>query len=129
MSDDNTAEDLSCSFCGKGQDEVKQIIRRTLGACICDKCHSLCNDIALDRTLCKTEKEKMANRTTRLYGSGRKTRKKSVSSQRGVEVEWLEQLAARHVVVPPTAPSMLSKSVRLKGKGKLAAEMVLEDRR
>jgi prevent-host-death family protein len=48
---------------------------------------------------------------------------------RGADDEWLEQLAAREIVVPPTAPFVLPKSIRLKGKGKLAAEIVLEDRR
>ena len=49
--------------------------------------------------------------------------------QRDAEDEWLEALAARQVVLPPTAPFVLPQSIRLKGKGKLAAEIVLEDRR
>jgi antitoxin (DNA-binding transcriptional repressor) of toxin-antitoxin stability system len=52
-----------------------------------------------------------------------------VRLERGPDDGWLEQLAAREVVVAPTAPFVLPKSIRLKGKGKLAAEMVLEDRR
>src|SRR5579885_2598027 len=45
------------------------------------------------------------------------------------EDEWLERLAQRGVVTPPGAPFVLPKSIRLRGKGKLASEMVLEDRR
>jgi prevent-host-death family protein len=52
-----------------------------------------------------------------------------VPVQRDKEDEWLERLAQRGVVNPPTAPFVLPKSIRLKGEGKLAAEMVVEDRR
>jgi prevent-host-death family protein len=52
-----------------------------------------------------------------------------VPLQRGPDDEWLQQLTAREIVVPATAPFVLPKSIRLKGKGKLAAEIVLEDRR
>ncbi len=52
-----------------------------------------------------------------------------VPVQRGKEDEWLERLAARGAAIPPTAAFAFPKSIRLKGKGKLAAEMVLEDRR
>ncbi len=52
-----------------------------------------------------------------------------VPIKRGADAEWLEQLAARGVVSPPTAPFALPQSIRLKGKGKLASEMVIEDRR
>ncbi|MEK7713788.1 MAG: ClpX C4-type zinc finger protein, partial [Deltaproteobacteria bacterium] len=34
----------SCSFCGKGQDEVKKLIAGST-VYICDKCIALCNDI------------------------------------------------------------------------------------
>lgn len=36
--------DLSCSFCGKGQKEVKKLIAGP-GVYICDECIDLCNDI------------------------------------------------------------------------------------
>jgi prevent-host-death family protein len=52
-----------------------------------------------------------------------------VPVQRGKEDEWLERLEQRGIVNPPTAPFVLPKSIRLRGKGKLAAEMVVEDRR
>ena len=52
-----------------------------------------------------------------------------VPLERGSEDEWLERLAAREVVAPPTAPFVFPKSIRLKRKGKLASEIVLEDRR
>lgn len=42
MSD--TKNDLSCSFCGKGQKEVKKLIAGP-GVYICDECIDLCNDI------------------------------------------------------------------------------------
>ncbi len=52
-----------------------------------------------------------------------------VPVQCGKEDQWLERLAARGAAVPPTAPCVFPKSIRLRDKGKLAAEMVLEDRR
>lgn len=61
--------------------------------------------------------------------SGRKTKKKSISTQPGADSEGLQRSAARGVVRSPTAPFMLPKSIRLKGKGKLASQMVLEDQR
>ncbi len=54
---------------------------------------------------------------------------RQVPLHRDSDNKWLDQLAAREVVVAPTAPFVLPKSIRLKGKGKLAAELVLEDRR
>lgn len=42
MSDNKS--DLSCSFCGKGQKEVKKLIAGP-GVYICDECIDLCNDI------------------------------------------------------------------------------------
>lgn len=51
-----------------------------------------------------------------------------VPMERTAEDEWLDKLVARGAVVPPTAPIVLSKPIRLKGKGKLASEIVLEDR-
>ncbi len=52
-----------------------------------------------------------------------------VPIERTAEDEWLDQLAARGAVFPPTKPFAFPKSIRLKGKGKLASEIVLEDRR
>ena len=34
-----------CSFCGKGQDEVKLIASEGSHVYICDKCVALCNEI------------------------------------------------------------------------------------
>lgn len=39
------ANKRSCSFCGKGQDEVKLIASEGSSVYICDKCVALCNDI------------------------------------------------------------------------------------
>lgn len=44
MSDDKT---LYCSFCGKGQDEVRKLIAGP-SVYICDECVELCNDILRD---------------------------------------------------------------------------------
>jgi prevent-host-death family protein len=52
-----------------------------------------------------------------------------VPIRRAAEDEWLEQLVARGAVTAATEPFVFPKSIRLKGKGKLAAEIVLEDRR
>ncbi|MEE9382736.1 MAG: ATP-dependent Clp protease ATP-binding subunit ClpX [Nannocystaceae bacterium] len=41
---DNGQANLSCSFCGKGQKEVKKLIAGP-SVYICDECISLCNDI------------------------------------------------------------------------------------
>lgn len=35
---------VTCSFCGKGKDEVKKIITGPK-VCICDECVEVCNDI------------------------------------------------------------------------------------
>ena len=37
-------KDLHCSFCGKGQEEVKKLIAGP-SVYICDECIELCNDI------------------------------------------------------------------------------------
>ena len=44
MSEDNNYGSLCCSFCGKGQKEVKKLIAGP-GVYICDECIDLCNDI------------------------------------------------------------------------------------
>lgn len=36
---------LSCSFCGKTQDQVNKIIKGHQGVCICDECVALCQSI------------------------------------------------------------------------------------
>ncbi len=41
------AESLRCSFCGKGQEEVKKLIAGP-GVYICDECVELCNDIMME---------------------------------------------------------------------------------
>ena len=41
---ENGQGNLSCSFCGKGQKEVKKLIAGP-SVYICDECISLCNDI------------------------------------------------------------------------------------
>ncbi|MBT1070282.1 ATP-dependent Clp protease ATP-binding subunit ClpX [Pelotalea chapellei] len=41
---DTTQENLTCSFCGKSQDEVKKLIAGP-AVYICDECIELCNDI------------------------------------------------------------------------------------
>ena len=38
---------LECSFCGKGQDEVRKLVAGP-GVYICDECVDLCNDILVD---------------------------------------------------------------------------------
>lgn len=37
-----------CSFCGKGQDQVRRLITGPKHVCICDECVSLCADIILE---------------------------------------------------------------------------------
>ena len=54
--------DLVCSFCGKGQDEVKKLIAgRDDGSYICDSCVELCNEIinaeSFDEEMEAAEKE------------------------------------------------------------------------
>lgn len=48
MSDENS--DLSCSFCGKGQNEVKKLIAGP-SVYICNECIDLCGDILLEEDL------------------------------------------------------------------------------
>lgn len=44
---DTTQENLTCSFCGKSQDEVKKLIAGP-AVYICDECIELCNDIVAE---------------------------------------------------------------------------------
>ena len=60
---------------------------------------------------------------------GRNPIARLVPAKRSKNDEWLERLAERGAVTPPTAPMVLPKSIRLKGRGKSAAEIVREDRR
>ena len=54
---------LSCSFCGKSQKEVKKLIAGP-SVYICDECITLCNDIIADelvarlgaRCMCETQR-------------------------------------------------------------------------
>ncbi len=47
--DDNKSGQLTCSFCGKSQDEVKKLIAGPT-VYICDECIELCNDIILEES-------------------------------------------------------------------------------
>jgi ATP-dependent Clp protease ATP-binding subunit ClpX len=38
---------LTCSFCGKGQDEVRKLVAGPM-VYICDECIELCNDIVAE---------------------------------------------------------------------------------
>jgi hypothetical protein len=49
MSDD--AQNFTCSFCGKNQDEVGKIIYGPKPVGICDECIDLCNDIIAEDML------------------------------------------------------------------------------
>ncbi|HSQ97777.1 MAG TPA: ATP-dependent Clp protease ATP-binding subunit ClpX [Rickettsiales bacterium] len=44
MSNENSKNNLSCSFCGKPQSEVKKLIAGP-GVCICEECVALCYDV------------------------------------------------------------------------------------
>lgn len=46
---DNGQENLTCSFCGKTQEEVKKLIAGP-AVYICDECIELCNDIVAEET-------------------------------------------------------------------------------
>jgi ATP-dependent Clp protease ATP-binding subunit ClpX len=43
-----TGRNLSCSFCGKAQKEVRKLIAPSVY--ICDECVELCNDIITENT-------------------------------------------------------------------------------
>lgn len=40
----SASENLKCSFCGKGRDEVRKLVSGP-GVCVCDECIVLCNEI------------------------------------------------------------------------------------
>ena len=44
MAKENGGKNIKCSFCGKGQNEVKRLIAGP-GVYICNECVDLCNDI------------------------------------------------------------------------------------
>ena len=46
----DVTNDRRCSFCDKGQEEVSRLIVSPTksGACICNECVELCNDILAD---------------------------------------------------------------------------------
>jgi ATP-dependent Clp protease ATP-binding subunit ClpX len=46
---DDRTDALVCSFCGKGQEEVKKLIAGPT-VYICDECIELCNDIIAEET-------------------------------------------------------------------------------
>lgn len=50
MKKDDKASQLRCSFCGKGEFEVNQLIVQD-GACICDSCVASCNEIIAQQSL------------------------------------------------------------------------------
>ncbi len=54
--DSENQADLHCSFCGKGQEEVKKLIAGP-GVYICDECIELCNDIIAEDFDAGQEKE------------------------------------------------------------------------
>ena len=39
-----------CSFCGKGQDEVKKLLANPTGVCICNECVEACSAIMEEQT-------------------------------------------------------------------------------
>ncbi len=49
MSKDDRSDHLTCSFCGKSQEEVKKLIAGPT-VYICDECIELCNDIIAEET-------------------------------------------------------------------------------
>ena len=53
---DSTHNNLSCSFCGKSQKEVKKLIAGP-SVYICDECIALCNDILAEEVQKEEETE------------------------------------------------------------------------
>ncbi|MDL2267874.1 ATP-dependent Clp protease ATP-binding subunit ClpX [Desulfovibrio sp. OttesenSCG-928-G15] len=48
---DSEQRGLRCSFCDKGDDQVKRLIEGPDKTCICDECVSLCNEIMANQTI------------------------------------------------------------------------------
>ena len=63
MSDNNSNEELHCSFCGKSQNEVKKLIAGR-GVYICDECIEVCINIVTDEMV--EEKQSAATSGERL---------------------------------------------------------------
>ena len=71
--DDNA--NLSCSFCGKSQDEVKKLIAGPT-VYICDECIELCNDIIAE----EYERDEVARPDLDGSRSRRRSRRSSTST-------------------------------------------------
>ncbi len=56
MNKDDTTPQLHCSFCGKSEFDVKQLIVQD-GACICDACVASCNEIIAQQALDNVKNE------------------------------------------------------------------------
>lgn len=48
---DSSRPGLRCSFCDKGDDQVKRLIEGPDKTCICDECVALCNEIMANQTM------------------------------------------------------------------------------
>lgn len=48
---------LRCSFCDRGDDQVKRLIEGPDNTCICDECVSLCNEIMANQTMEEVREE------------------------------------------------------------------------
>ena len=58
MNKDSERKQVCCSFCGKGQDEVKRLIAGP-GVYICDECIDICKEV-LETDEAKEEKQAVA---------------------------------------------------------------------
>lgn len=54
---DSPKPGLRCSFCDKGDDQVKRLIEGPDKTCICDECVALCNEIMSNQTLEEVREE------------------------------------------------------------------------
>ena len=52
----NNEKEIRCSFCGKTQDEVTQLVEGP-GVYICDSCISFCNELVFENAQPKREKK------------------------------------------------------------------------
>jgi len=53
----DTRGGLRCSFCDKGDDQVKRLIEGPNKICICDECVTLCNEIMADQVMEEVREE------------------------------------------------------------------------
>ena len=53
----DTKPGLRCSFCDKGDDQVKRLIEGPDKTCICDECVTLCNEIMANQTMDEVREE------------------------------------------------------------------------